>query len=309
MVNNNIKIVFMGTPKFAARILKSTHSAGYNIVGVITQPDKTSGRGKITTSPEVKTTAESLGLQIYQPNNKNEVTNIVKMISPDLIITAIYKVIIPKEALEIPRFGALNVHPSLLPKYRGPSPIVSAILNGDTETGVTIIKMTMEMDEGPILGVEKVQIKEDETTETLSEKLVGIASELILDIIPNWVNGSITERKQDDSLATYTKIIKKEDGRINWTDSSEKIERMIRAFTPWPGTFTYLNGKILKIINAGVSNQKLKPGVINFVDKKVLVGTGTYALIISKLQIEGKKAMSSNEFINGYNEIDGIKLE
>jgi len=282
MKKENLKIIFIGTSQFAAIILDKLCQANLKPVLVITAPDKPVGRKKIITPPPAKLTAEKYGIPISQPK---VISNFQFPISkPDLIVVAAYGQIIPKEILKIPRYGCLNVHPSLLPKYRGPSPIQAAILNGDKETGVTIIKMTEKVDAGPIIANIKYQISNIKINyETLHNKLAELGTDLLIKTIPLWIKGKIKEKLQDESKASYTKILTKEDGLINWRDPIEKIERQIRAFNPWPGAYTIYRGKMLKILEADIVNNQL---------------------ILKKVQLEGKKPMRFEDFLRGHQDFN-----
>ena len=226
--------------------------------------------------------------------------------SPDLIIVAAYGKILPKEILEIPKYGCLNIHPSLLPKYRGPSPIQSAILNGEKETGTTIILMDEKIDHGKIIASEKLTNSVKKTPyKELSKKLAKMSAELLIKTIPNWINGKIKPKPQDETKATYTKSIKREDGKINWSDSAERIERKFYAFYPWPGIFTFFekNGKILrvKILDLEISNKEDKNNFFIKLKKKYL--------IIKKIQPEGKKPMLAEDFKRGYGNITLLRAK
>ena len=303
-----VKIVFLGTTYLASVILEAIHSEGFNVSAVITQPDKDSGRGHKLSFSEVKKIANRLNLNIFQPTNKSELTEIIKELQPELIITVAYGMIIPQTALDIPRFGSLNIHPSLLPKYRGPSPIITTILKGDKKSGITIIKMTAGMDEGPILLKSELSVNKNETTNSLTLKLADLGSNEIVKFIPRWINGDISETSQNCTKATYCKLIKKEDGKINWEEPTILIERMVRAFLPWPGTYTFWSGKLLKIIKAEASDIKLNPGKVKVNEKQMFIGTGSTSLKILELQLEGKRKMLAEEFINGYSNIDSQTL-
>jgi len=280
------KIVFIGTPDFAATILEATVRYSLFVVYcVVTAPDKPVGRKQILTPPPVKISAQKYNIPVLQPeilaNSKSQITNY----KPDLIIVAAYGQVLPKEILEIPKYGCLNVHPSLLPKYRGPSPIQTTILNGDKETGVTIILMDKKIDHGPIISNSKFKIQNSKFTyEELLKKLANLGAKLLIETIPKWINGEIKPKTQAESKATYTKILKKEDGKIDWKKSAEEIERQVRAFYPWPGSFTFIkkNNKVIrvKILEAEVSKSN--------------------QLIIKKVQPEGKKPMGFEEFKRGY---------
>jgi len=297
-----MKYIFFGTPKFAAIVLEKLINAGYIPEAVICNPDEPIGRKQILTSPPTKILARKYGINILQPeilaNYKLQITNH----KPDLAIVAAYGKILPKEILEIPKHGFINIHGSLLPKYRGASPIQSAILNGDKETGITIMKVDEEIDHGPIISNVKIQISDDDTYEILSQKLAVTGAELLTKVIPDYIYGKIEPVAQDHSKATYTKIIKKEDGKIDWSKSAEEIERMTRAFYPWPTAWAIWNNKILKIIRAditGGNNHEI--GQIFLTNKKELaVKCGSGSLIIKKMQLEGGKILSAKEFLNGH---------
>ncbi|MFH1030726.1 MAG: methionyl-tRNA formyltransferase [bacterium] len=349
MPNQNIKILFFGTCEFAVPILQKLIDEKYKISAVVTPPDKPAGRKQIFTPPPVKTFALKHGIQIFQPD-KLQISNFPScaeasagrqfLISNlDLIITASYGKIIPKEILDLPKYGAINVHPSLLPKYRGPSPIQYAILNGDKETGVTIMLMDEKMDHGHILAQEKIKIMGEDMDPRLQtymemgaihpfeseiykprfpelhDTLSRLGADSLIKTIPKWISGEIKPIPQNDAQATYTKIIKKEDGKIDWTKSANDIERKIRAFTPLPGCWTLLpDGMRVKIIDAvelpseciddiKTRQDLVSKGVgqiIRLTNKKLAIKCGADFLEIKKLQIEGKKVMTNEEFLNGY---------
>lgn len=271
-----MKIIFMGTPEFSATILTALLNSDYEIAAVITNPDAPVGRKQILTPSPVKVVAEKNKIPIIQPEKMRD-------FNVDLAIVAAYGKIIPKHILDIPRYGTINVHPSLLPKYRGASPIQNAILNGDKKTSVTIMKLDKEMDHGPILAQEEFPIADSDTYESLSQKLAMMGAELLTKTIPDYVSGKIKPVEQKHAEATYTKIIKKEDGKIDWSKSAAEIERMIRAFYPWPTAWTTWNSKVLKILEAEVRNEKLA---------------------IKKLQLEGGKILSIKEFLNGHKDFN-----
>ncbi|MGC9048813.1 MAG: methionyl-tRNA formyltransferase [Patescibacteria group bacterium] len=325
---SDLNIIFFGTPEFAAIILDSLIKNNSKPVTVITAPDKPVGRhayqqaGKqILTPPPVKVLSQKHNIPILQPENLKENLNLkseILNLKPDLFIVAAYGLILPQELLAIPKYGSLNIHPSLLPKYRGPSPIQATILNGDTETGVTIILMDEKMDHGPILAKCKKQITNKITTEELTKELADLGAKLLIETLPKWINGEIKPIPQDHSKATFTKIIKKEDGQINWSNSAQEIERMVRAYWPWPSAYTRIQttkpkiqNKILKIIKADVlkiEHQK-QPGMVFLTEnKKLLVACRENALILEEVQLEGKRQMTVQEFLNGYPEIVGSYL-
>ncbi len=260
----DLKIIFIGTPEFGATILNGLIGAGYKPVLVITKPE----------SP-VKIIAEKYNIPVGHSMSN------IKDLKPDLVVVAAYGQILPKKILETPKYDCLNVHPSLLPKYRGPSPIQTAILNGDSETGVSIIKMAEKVDAGEIISIIKRRISNVETYETLSLKLADLGAKLLSETIPGWVAGKIKALSQDETKATYTKILKKEDGLIDWKSPIDYIERQVRALNPWPGTYTLYNGRILKILRVEIINDKL---------------------IIKEVQPEGKKPMNFDDFLRGHND-------
>lgn len=278
-----MKYIFFGNPEFSAIILKTLFSSNYEITAVITNPDAPVGRKQILTPPPVKILAEKCGINILQPKTLTNYQLPITNYQLDLAIVAAYGKIIPKNILDIPRYGTINVHPSLLPKYRGASPIQNAILNGNKKTGITIMKIDEEMDHGPIFAQEELPIADSDTYESLSQKLALMGAELLIKTIPDYISGKIKPVEQKHSEATYTKIIKKEDGKINWSKSAAEIERMIRAFYPWPAAWAIWNGKILKILEAGVCNGNLE---------------------IKKLQLESGKALSFKEFLNGHKDFN-----
>lgn len=301
------KIVFFGTPEFAVPALKALHQEGFNIVLVVTQVDQPVGRKQILTPTPVKVKAKELGLEICQRFEDLKLKT--KNLKPDLGIVAAYGKIIPKKILDLFPLGLLNIHPSLLPKYRGPSPIQNAILNGDKETGVTIIKLDEKMDHGPKLKAQSLKLKTNYNYESLSEKLADLGAKMLVAILPDYLAGKIKLEPQDDDKATYTKIIAKGDGKINWQKSAVEIERQIRAYAPWPGCFSEfvingkkINVKIVRAIHELPVHGNNQPNIGKFSIKngQLFVQCGSGSLLIEKLQPEGKKEMTAKEFINGY---------
>ncbi|MFC1789505.1 methionyl-tRNA formyltransferase [Patescibacteria group bacterium] len=312
-----IKIIFIGTSGFGTIVLKGIIENNHKPVLVITEPDKPVGRKHIITSPAVKILAQKHNIPTLQPeileNSKSEILNI----KPDLVVVAAYGQILSKETLEIPKYGCLNVHPSLLPKYRGPSPIQHAILNGDKETGVSIMLLDKEMDHGPLLVNSKLQITDGINYPKLHDELAKIGTKLLVDIIPKWINGEIKAMPQDDDSAIYTKILQKENGKIDWKKSAQELERQIRAFYPWPGSFTKIDedGKILKIWKAKIQIQDETcprgPSGKTFMatNEEIAVQTGKDFFIIEELQLEGKNRMKAAEFLKGYPKFIGTILK
>jgi len=295
MKQQSPKIVFMGTPEFGALILEGLLKNNYWPELVITSPDKPSGRKQVITPPPVKIMAQRYGLRVIQPKRIKEAKEEIESIEPDLIIVAAYSQIIPQEVLDIPKRGALCVHPSLLPKHRGPSPIQSAILKGEKETGVTVILMDAKIDHGPIVAQKKTIIGPNETGSQLHERLGYLGAELLIDTIPDWLAGNIQLRRQDEKRASYTKIIKKEDGLIDWKKSAKEIERQIRAFDPWPGAYTFWQKKIVKIKNLKKPVKEKEKRRLKIIKARL----DKDKLVIEKVQPEGKKIMNFEDFLRG----------
>ncbi len=321
------KIVFFGTSEFGAIILEKLVQAGMSPVLVVTTPDKPAGRKQALTPPPVKLAALKFNIPVVQPqaisNFKFLISNQIpnsndQNLKPDLFIVASYGKILPKEILGIPKYGTLNVHPSLLPKYRGASPIQTAILNGEDETGVSIIVLDEEMDHGPIAASLNFKIQNPKLTyPELHNELAKIGADLLIKIIPDWITGKIKPVPQDDSKATYTRILQKEDGRIDWSKEAMYIERQIRALYPWPGTFTTCETdgkqKMIKILKASVLPQERPIGKPGQAFPPPLPGiaiqTGKDALAVGELQLEGGKPMSSKEFLLGHKNFIGTILK
>ncbi len=297
------KIVFMGTPEIAVPSLKALVENGFDIPLVITQPDKPKGRGQAVQFPPVKEYALSAGLNVFQPEkikNNNEVMEKLKSISPDFFAVVAYGKILPQDILDIPKKAPVNVHFSLLPKYRGPAPVNWAIINGEEETGVDTMLMDAGMDTGDILLTAKTLILKKNAGE-LADELAITGAELLIKTLNEFE--SITPVKQDDSLATKAPMMNKEMGLINWADDAVNIERMIRAFTPWPAGYTLLDNKKVKIFKSDVAeiNNTADPGTVIDIDKESFtIACGKNALKIFELQIEGKKRMDTKSFLAGF---------
>ena len=312
MVTKPNSILFMGTPQFAAEALRGLVWVNMNIVGVVCRPDEKSGRGSLLTPPATKIEAEKHGLPVFQPQNKAELTEIVQKLQPELIVVAAYGMIVPQTVLDVPKYGTLNIHGSLLPKYRGASPITEAILNGDKETGITIIKMSLGMDEGDIIATYKLPISDEDTTTTLTEKMSKLGAKAIVETVPDWIANELTEIPQNDADATYCRKIVKEDGHIDWNKPAEQIERMVRAYQPWPTAYTFINDMRIKILKAAwipaSAGMTKENGVLTFDDGHIYIGTGEGTLEVLELQPEGKKPMSAKDYINGNKQLESVKL-
>ena len=311
-----MRIVFFGSSDFAVESLRKLIESKHEVLSVVTQPDRKKGRHLLLEMTSVKHTALKYKVQILQPEKINDSNFIssLKKLNVDIFVVVAYGAILPKKLLDIPELGSLNLHASLLPKYRGPSPIQSVILNGDEITGNTVMLLDEKMDHGPVLLQEKIDITSDETAQTLHDKLSLSGSKLLSNTCDKWIKRMIEPEVQPEDLATYCQLIAREDGKIDWQKPAEIIERQVRAYYPWPGTFTFLNKKRLKIISAkilnpGVPANKDEAGKTFITDSGELgltCGQGT--LIIKKLQLEGCEAMNSQNFILGHKEIINQKL-
>lgn len=293
-------IVFMGTPDFAVPTLERL-IAHHDVIGVVTQPDRPAGRSKQIQPPPVKLRAEAAGIPVYQPEKLRRAEAIAELQRwrPDLYIVAAFGQILPQAVLDIPRYGSINFHASLLPRWRGAAPIQAAIRAGDTETGVTIMKMDAGLDTGPWLTQRALPIAPDETGQSLHDKLAQLGGDLLIETLPGYLDGTIQPKPQDDSRTTYAPMIKKEEGLIDWTQDAEAIDRLVRAFTPWPGTYTTWNGQQLKIISGTPSTGSSAPGQVAMRDGRVSIGTGAGVYYPAQLQLAGRSALPTAEFVKG----------
>lgn len=307
----HIRVTFMGTPELAATSLRALAAASYNIVMVVTQPDRPLGRSGKLTPPAVKQAAQQLGLPTMQPEKLRppEVVAALADLQPDITVVAAYGEILRPNMLAIPRHGNINLHASLLPKYRGASPISAAILNGAVETGVTIMLMDAGMDTGPMLAQHATLIGAHETTPQLTARLADIGAELLIETLPRYLSGAIAAQPQDNEAASYTRQINKDDGRIDWQQAATQIERMVRAYYPWPSAFTEFRGKRLKVLSASVAEAiNIAPGHVQQVGKQIIVGSGSGGLVLQQVQLEGKQAMEMQAFISGQQSFIGSVL-
>jgi methionyl-tRNA formyltransferase len=295
------RTVFMGSPEFALPVLRNL-AAKYPVVGVVTQPDRPAGRGRILTPPPIKILAEELDLPTIQPRkvSQPEVLQQLEEWSPELIVVAAFGQILRPVVLDLPKFGSINVHASLLPRWRGAAPIQATILNGDTETGVTIMHMDPGIDTGPTLSQRSIQISAAATAGTLGVILAKIGADLLLETLPAYLAGQLLPRPQEEAEATYAPMIKKEDGLLDFSKPAIYLERMVRAFQPWPGVFTYWHNQILKVIRAHVALQQ-----IDSVGKKIIhqalpaITTCQGILVLDELQLAGRKIQSGKAFLQG----------
>lgn len=308
-----MRIIFMGTPDFAVGTLEALVNAGHEVVLAVTQPDKPQGRKQILIAPPVKQTAEKLGIPVYQPKRvrEPEALALLRGYEPELIVVAAFGQILPKELLDMPQYGCINVHASLLPKYRGAAPIQWAILNGDAVTGVTIMRMDVGLDTGDMIAKAEVAITPQDTGGSLFDRLAETGAKLCVETIPSIVDGTAVYTPQDEQAATKVGQISKKDGLIDFTRSAAAIECQIRGLNPWPSAYTSLGGKTLKIWSAQVSDRQTEaqPGTVVLVEKdRFGVQTGDGVLICTEVQLEGKKRMSAADFLRGNALTTGSRL-
>ncbi len=299
------RVVFFGTPSFALPSLEKLTQGPDEVVAVVTQPDRERGRGRKVVPPPVKGFALQKGLRIFQPEKIKEAALLetLKGLEADLFVVAAYGQILPKALLSLPRHGAVNVHASLLPKYRGPAPIAWALLNGERETGITTMLMDEGMDTGDILLQSETLIAEDDTTETLQDRLASLGAQVLSETLERIKTGEIHPVPQDHSKATYAPMLRKGDGRIRWTRRAEEIDRQVRAFHPWPGAYTEWQGRILKIYKGEVRKGKKtgKPGTILWVGTDFIeIETRKDSYLLKEVQLEGKRRMNVRDFLSGH---------
>jgi methionyl-tRNA formyltransferase len=297
-----MRIIFMGTPEFAVPSLKALIESEDEVIAVVTQPDKPKGRGLEVVSPPTKVLAERHGISVLQPQKirTEEFFNELKRLNPDLICVAAYGKILPKNILDLPPYGCINVHASLLPKYRGAAPINWAIIRGEKVTGITTMKMDEGMDTGDMLLKREIPINDEDTGETLSEKLSSVGAEVLIETIRLLKEGKLNPVPQDHSQATYAPMLKKENGKINWKKSAEEIRNLIRGTLPWPGAYTNLEGKLLKIYKARLAEGRGKAREVIKSESGILrVATGSGALDLLEIQIEGGKRLEAQAFLRG----------
>tara|TARA_B100000029_G_scaffold514669_1_gene618367 strand:+ start:2145 stop:3053 length:909 start_codon:yes stop_codon:yes gene_type:complete len=293
----------MGTAGFACPSLAALdNSPGTKVIGVVTQPDRPKGRQLIPHPPAVKVEAESRKLTVHQPLRIRNDFNFLYQLNPDLIVVAAYGQILPETILDLPKQGCINVHGSLLPLYRGAAPIQRAILDGQNETGVTIMEMEAGMDTGPMISKIKTPIETGDNAQTLHDRLANLGAKLLVETIPQYVSGKIKPTPQDESQATHAPKITRDMGQIDWSKTATEIWNQARAFTPWPGIFTHISGKLLKIIDVEpVDINDLEPGIIGKSNYEgIIVGCGKKALRIKQLQKEGGKRLAANAFLAGH---------
>jgi methionyl-tRNA formyltransferase len=305
-------IVFCGTPKFAVPTLEKLVNAGFKVRLVLTQPDRPQGRGLELVSSPVKQAAEKLGLPLYQPEKikvNQELRAKLEAIHPDAIIVVGYGRIIPPWMLQLPSLGNINLHASLLPKYRGAAPIQWAIASGETVTGVTTMRIDEGLDTGDILLQQELGIFEEDTAETLSPKLAAIGANLMIETLHGLQSGAIQPEKQDNARSILAPILRKEDGKIDFSRSAQEIHNRMRGFQPWPGAFTSFRGRGLNITAIKVSSEQVPPAELLVRNEQIFVGCGNASAIeLLEVQPEGKRRMSARDFAHGYSPQAGERL-
>ncbi len=313
-----MRLVFMGTPVFVVPVLDAlVQDSNVEVTGVYTTPDRRQGRGRSSQMPPVKAYALEHGLPVFQPASlrREEVQQEMASLRPEVIVVAAYGKFLPSAVLNIPPSGCLNLHPSLLPKYRGPSPVVTTILEGDETTGVTLMLLDEGMDTGPIIAQREQVVSLEDTAETLTNALFHSGAALLSEQLAPWVAGQLTCQPQDDSLATVTRKLERSDGEADWNLSSEQLIRRSRAFTPWPGLFTHWRGQVLKLLEVTDSTNlpevDLAPGRVVRLDQAGApagIGTADGVLGLKGVQLEGRSPTGAGEFLKGYPQFIGAQL-
>ncbi len=306
------RIVFMGSPAFAVPALEALAQA-YPVVGVVTQPDRPAGRGSRLRPAAVKVAAERLGLPVFQPEKVSAPTarEHLRAWAPDVIVVAAFGQILPPALLALPPYGCLNIHASLLPRWRGAAPIAAAILAGDTVTGITLMQMDEGVDTGPILAQREEPIRPDDTTGSLTERLARTGAELLMEVLPRYLRGEIRPVPQPAEGATYCRPLKKQDGRLDWARPAAELERRVRAVTPWPGAFTFWEGQMLKVLRAAVDPDWVgtePPGTVVPMGDGAGVVTGQGVLRLLEVQIAGKNPLPIDAFLRGRRNFIGAVL-
>ncbi|MBI2964919.1 MAG: methionyl-tRNA formyltransferase [Chloroflexi bacterium] len=308
------RIVFFGSPQEAVFALRSLVEANHQMAAVYTRPDSIAGRSKVPEPTPVKAAALQLGIPVESPATLRAPAEQERLASygADVFAVAAYGRILPPAALRLPRLGALNIHPSFLPRHRGPSPVATAILDGDPHTGVTVMLLDEGMDTGPLLAQsEPVPIGARDTTGGLTARLFEMGARLLVDTLEKWERGTISPRPQDRSKATVTRLLERGDGLIDWSNPADLIERMTRAYDPWPGTFTRWGGRTLKLLEIATSEaggEVVQPGAVFTRGADMVIACGHGAIVVKRLQIEGRRAVMAAEFMRGYPSIEGAQL-
>ena len=306
-----LRIVFMGTPEFACPTLERLILRGENVVAVVTQPDRPKGRGQKEEEPPVKMLAKRHGIPVFQPVKVRTPDSVerIREMNPDLIVVVAFGQILPQRLLDIPPRGCINVHSSLLPRYRGAAPINWVIINGESETGVTTMLMDAGLDTGDILLVRRTPIDPDEDARSLHDRMSSLGGDTLIETLDLLSAGQLSPIKQDDSQTCYAPLLKKETGEIDWNRSPVEIRNLVRGTTPWPGAHTRLNGLLLKLFLVRTAQESGEPGAILAAGREgIQVACGGGSIIIEELQLEGKKRLSAREFLAGYAIPPGLRL-
>lgn len=307
-----MRVVFMGTPEFAVPTLQALLDH-HEVLGVVTQPDKQKGRGKKMQFPPVKEKAVEYDIPVYQPQRARDeaFVSILKELNPEAIVVVAYGQILPESILNIPKYGCINVHGSLLPKYRGAAPMQWAVLDGEEKTGITTMYMEKGLDTGDMIDKVEINLEEKETAGSLHDKLMNLGANLLIETLEKLERGTAVRIKQDDSQSCYAKMLTKEMGKIDFTKPAEEIERLIRGLNPWPSAYTCMDGKTMKIWDADIVSKETEdaPGTVIQVTKKaIIVAAGKDALALKEIQLAGKKRMPVSAFLAGYHVEPGTKL-
>jgi methionyl-tRNA formyltransferase len=319
-----MRAVFMGSPEFAVPVLDAlAQSSEVSLAAVVTQPDRPAGRGKGLAEPPVKQRARDLGLPVYQPESlrDSDSQELLRALDADLFVVAAFGQILPQAVLDMPRRGSLNLHTSLLPRWRGASPIPAAILAGDQDTGVSLMEIVLRMDAGPVVAKRSTAIDPEDTALTLSTRLSHLGADLLTESLPAWLEGRLTARPQDEALVTYCRQIGKDEGRLNLREPAVQLWRRVRAYTPWPGAYVDYLEEPLRLLSAWPLPGDLPPGLVQVVPREQLslipdgdetgalaVGTQEGVLAVRKLQRAGRRPMTARDFLNGERGLVGSRL-
>ena len=298
-----LRIIFMGTPEFACPSLQHLIDRGENVIAVVTQPDRPKGRGQKPEPPPVKKLAEHHGILVFQPLKVRtpDSVDLIRDLAPDLVVVVAFGQILPQRLLDIPRFGCINVHSSLLPRYRGAAPLNWCLINGETETGVTTMQMDAGLDTGDMLLVKLTPIDQDEDARSINVRMSLLGAEALIETLALLVADKLVPEKQNDAETCYAPLLKKETGEIGWGNKPDQIKNLVRGVTPWPGAYTRINGLFLKVFKVRTAEGCGQPGVVLAVGRDgIEVACADGSVIIEELQLEGKKRLPAREFLAGY---------
>lgn len=295
------RVVFMGSPEFAVPALRALHGGGYQVVTAVSQPDRPAGRGGRLQMPAVKVAALELGIEPFQPETLKDAAVVASLAgyAADVFVVAAYGKILPRAVLALPGRGCVNIHGSLLPRWRGPSPISAAILAGDAETGVSIMELLPKMDVGPVIASARLPLAPDATTGAVSVELADLGAATLLSVLPAWLQGAILATPQDESLVTYCRLVSKADGHLRAGMTVDEAERAVRAYNPWPGAFVTYRGERLSIWRAHVQRAESAIGTMRVIERKPAIGLPAGWLVVDELQRTGSKRVTGEQFVNG----------